>query len=82
VRVHRIFGLLRRVRGPNAAGFDLGKPGTGEDFGVALAARFVVTPEQRPPRAITPALPAPNSGERWSRVVRSASLAITAAPAL
>ncbi|MFN5715378.1 MAG: hypothetical protein ACK463_12545, partial [Bradyrhizobium sp.] len=33
-------------------------------------------------RATTPALPAPNSGERSSEVASSASFAITAAPAL
>jgi hypothetical protein len=66
--VHGI-GLLRyRVGGGVAAPLDLRKAGAAKDVGVAFAAASVIPPEETAAGAITPALPAANSGERSSPV--------------
>ena len=44
MRMHGIGRLRGRVAAPLAATLDLGKPGAGQDVGIALAAAFVVPP--------------------------------------
>ena len=83
VRMHGIVRLRRRVSGALAAGVDLGKAGAAQgyrhSFRCALRRRDGTAGRRA---RSTPALPAPNSGERSSPVASSASLAMTAAPAL
>jgi len=46
MRVHRVIRLRRGVYGAGTAGFDLGKTCAGENNGIRLAARLVVTAVQ------------------------------------